>query len=61
MDLQDKSVSPSFSQALHFSNIESRLFGGESFSYESAVRGWDLPTVFIIFEKSSLMGEGDEE
>lgn len=58
MDLQDKRGFLPFSQALHFSKIESRLFGGESFCCESAVRGWDLAKVFIIFEKSSLMGRG---
>ncbi len=50
---------PPFSQALHFSKIKSRLFGGEPFCYERAVRG-DLAKLCIIFEKSSLMGEGDE-
>lgn len=58
MDLQDKRGFLPFSQALHFSKIESRLFGGESFCCESAVRGWDLARVFIIFEKSSLMWRG---
>lgn len=52
---------PPFSQALHFSKIESRLFGGEPFCSASAVREWDVAKVFIIFEKSSLMGEGDKE
>lgn len=58
MDLQDKRGFLPFSQALLLLKIESRLFGGESFCCGSAVRGWDLAKVFIIFEKSSLMGRG---